>query len=68
MLTRYRIARNASFAIIDSLAFALFKRKPPEIQKQLERSQARLREFRKRLDRRYQSRSVSQLPVHGAEE
>ena len=68
MLTRYRLARGASFAILDSLAFALFDRKPPEIQKQLEQSQARLREFRKRSDRRHQSRPFAQLPENEAAE
>jgi hypothetical protein len=61
MLTRYRFARGAGYSILSSLAFALFSRKPPDIQKQLEESHARIVEFQRKSDEgRSQSRSNSE--------
>jgi hypothetical protein len=60
MLTRYRFARGTGYSILSSLAFALLNRKPPDIQKQLDESHARIVEFQKKSDeRRSQSRSNS---------
>jgi hypothetical protein len=50
MLIRYRFARGAGYSILGSLAFALFNRKPPEIQKQLDESRVRIKEFQKKSD------------------
>jgi hypothetical protein len=50
MLIRYRFARGAGYSILGSIAFALFKRKPAEMQKQLDESLARFMEFQKKLD------------------
>jgi hypothetical protein len=50
MLIRYRFARGAGYSILSSLAFALFCRKPPDIQKQLDDSHARIVEFQKKSD------------------
>ena len=47
MLVRYRLARAAGFSFLISLVFALLGRRPPEIQRLLDESQAQLVEFRK---------------------
>jgi hypothetical protein len=60
VLIRYRFARGAGYSILSSLAFSLFNRKPPEIQKQLDESHARFIAFQKKLDEgRSQSRPNS---------
>jgi hypothetical protein len=52
MLLRYRFARGAGYSILSSLAFSVFYRKPPDIQKQLDEGHARFMEFQKELDER----------------
>jgi hypothetical protein len=60
MLISYRFTRGAGYSILSSLAFALFNRKPPEIQKLLHESDARFMELQTKLDeRRNQSRPNS---------
>ncbi len=44
VLVRYRLARAAGFSFLGCLAFSLFGRRPPEIQRLLDESQARLEE------------------------
>jgi len=47
VLVRYRLARAAGFSFLISLVFGLLGRRPPEIQRLLDESQAQLVEFRK---------------------
>jgi hypothetical protein len=43
-------ARGAGYSILSSLAFSVFYRRPPDIQKQLDEGHARFTEFQKKLD------------------
>jgi hypothetical protein len=49
VLTRYRLARNEGYSFFRSLSFAVFKWKPPQVQKRLHESQVRFAELQKKL-------------------
>jgi len=50
MLRRYRLARSVGHSVLTSLLFALLNWNSPQIQRQLDESQARFVEFQKKLD------------------
>jgi len=50
MLIRYRLARRSGHRVLNSLQFALFNRKPPKLQKQTDKSGARLKELKRKWD------------------
>jgi len=50
MLIRYRLARRSGHRVFNSLQFALFNRKPPKLQKQIDETGARLKELKRKWD------------------
>jgi hypothetical protein len=48
MVNRYRLARRLGSSVFSSLLFAIFRRNPPNIQRQLEESHVRFVEFQKK--------------------